>query len=143
MKCKDICLVSIKQKYPHARIILGGDFNCPGIDWEHGTLTESYILCHFRQKLITLAHDTQISQLVTFPTRAHNTLDLLFTTHPDSVLSCHPAPGLSDHDAVLATIQIPYHIRRNLPEQSTFTNWQIGTQSEKNYATFLIPILVH
>ena len=31
-------LVSIKQKYPHARIILGGDFNCPGIDWEHGTL---------------------------------------------------------------------------------------------------------
>ena len=42
-------LVSIKQKYPHARIILGGDFNCPGIDWEHGTLTESFISCHFHQ----------------------------------------------------------------------------------------------
>ena len=39
-----------------------------------------------------------MSQLVTFPTRAHNTLDLLFTNHPDSVLPCHPVPGLSDHD---------------------------------------------
>ena len=37
--------------------------------------------------------------------------------------------------------KFPIIFRRNLPEQSTFTNWQIGTQSEKNYATFLIPIL--
>ena len=47
-----------------------------------------------------------MSQLVKFPIRAQNTLDLLFTTHPDSFLSCCPASGLSDHDAELATIQL-------------------------------------
>ena len=26
------CVVKIKQRYPSAQIILGGDFNCPGID---------------------------------------------------------------------------------------------------------------
>ena len=63
-------LVYIKLKYPRAQVILGGDFNCPGIDWHHGTLTESYISHHFRQELLSLSHDTQMSQLVTFPKRA-------------------------------------------------------------------------
>ena len=88
---------AIKQKYPHIRVILGGDFNCPGIDWEHGTLTDSYMPCHFHEKLMK---DTQMSQLVTFPTRGNDTLDLCFTTHPDFVLSCEPVPGFSDHDAL-------------------------------------------
>ena len=92
---------AIKQKHPCIRVILGGDFNCPGIDWEHGTLTESCVPYHFREILIALAEDTQMSQLVTFPTRGNNTLDLCFTTHPDSVLSCEPVSGFSDHDAVI------------------------------------------
>ena len=32
-------------------------------------------------------------------------LDLCFTTHPDTVITCEPAPGLSDHDAVLISFQ--------------------------------------
>ncbi|XP_065886047.1 uncharacterized protein [Dysidea avara] len=106
---------AIKQKYPRIRVILGGDFNCPGIDWEHGTLTESYVPCHFREKLITLAEDTQMSQLVTFPTRRNNTLDLCFTTHPDSVLSCEPIPGFSDHDAVILSVQTPTRMIKQHP----------------------------
>ena len=106
---------AIKQKYPRIRVILGGDFNCPGIDWEHGTLTESYVPCHFREKLITVAEDTQMSQLVTFPTRRNNTLDLCFTTHPDSVLSCEPVPGFSDHDAVILSIQTPTRMIKQHP----------------------------
>jgi len=76
-------LMYIKQKYPHAHI---RDFNSPGTDWEHGTLTESYISCQSNQKLITLSHDSHMSQLVTFSTRAQNTLDLLFTSHPDIIM---------------------------------------------------------
>ena len=56
-----------------------------------------------------------MSQPVTFPTRVQNTLDLLFTTHPDSFLSCYPVPGLSDHDAVLATLQIPNPMIKKAP----------------------------
>lgn len=57
-----------------------------------------------------------MSHLVTFPTRAQITLDLLFTTHPDSFLSCYPAPGLSDYDAVLATFQIPNPMIKKAPQ---------------------------
>ena len=39
-------------------------------------------------------------QIVTFPTRAQNILDLCFVSHPDK-----PVSGLSDHDAVLITFQ--------------------------------------
>ena len=76
-------VLSIKEKFPCAQIILGGDFNSPGIDWEHGTLIDSYAPCYPREKLISLSQDTQMFQMVNFPTRAHNILDLCFTTHPD------------------------------------------------------------
>jgi len=94
----------IKHKHPHTQIVLGVDFNCPGIDWENNTLTDSYVSCEFREKLIDFSHNNQLSQLVTFPTRVQNTLDLCFTTHPNIVTSCEPLPGLSDHDAVLVSI---------------------------------------
>jgi len=79
-------IATMKQMFPHVQIILGGDFNCPGIDWEHGTLTDSYMPCYFREKLISLSQDTQLFQMVTFPTRAQNILDLCFTTHPDTMI---------------------------------------------------------
>ena len=106
---------TIKQKYPHTQIILGGDFNCPGIDWENSTLINSYVSCHFREKLIDLSHNYQLSQLVTFPIRAQNVLDLCFTTNPNSVISCEPLPGLSDHDAVLVSIKIPKRVIKQHP----------------------------
>ena len=81
---------TIKQKYSHTQIILGGDSNCPGIYWENSTLINSYVSCHFHEKLIDLSHNYQLSQLVTFPTRAQNVLDLCFTTNPNSVISCEP-----------------------------------------------------
>jgi len=31
-------LDDIKEKYPHSKIIIAGDFNRPGIDWEHDLL---------------------------------------------------------------------------------------------------------
>ena len=31
-------LDDIKERYPHSKIIIAGDFNCPGTDWEHGLL---------------------------------------------------------------------------------------------------------
>ena len=109
------CFVEIKQRYPSAQIILGGDLNCPGIDWEHGTLTDSYVPQHYRDKLITLIQDTQMSQLVTFPTRGNNILDLCFCTHPDSVLSCEPIPGFNDHDAITLSIQTTRQVMKQHP----------------------------
>ena len=91
----------IKLQFPSTYIILGGDFNCPGIDWHTETLTDSYISTLLRETLIEIVDDYQLQQVVTFPTRGNNLLDLCFTSHPDLVQSCLPSPGLCDHDIVL------------------------------------------
>ena len=110
-------IATMKQMFPHVQIILGGDFNCPGIDWEHGTLTDMYVPCYFQENLISLSQDTQLFQMVTFPTRVQNILDLCFTTHPDTVLTCESAPGLSDHVAVLIKIQTPVCVVKQCPRR--------------------------
>jgi len=94
----------IKSHYPSSRIILGGDFNCPGIDWSSSCLTESYVSTVMRERLIRLSNDFQIQQLITFATRGANVLDLCFTTHPDLIRNCTPLPGLSDHETVLVEL---------------------------------------
>ena len=91
----------IKLQFPSTNITLSGDFNCLGIDWHTETLTDSYVSTLLRETLIEIVDDYQLQQVVTFPTRGNNLLDLCLTSHPDLVQSCLPFPGLCDHDIVL------------------------------------------
>ena len=75
-----------------------------------------YVPHHYCEKLITLAQDTQMSQLVTFPTKGNNILYLCICTHPDSVLSCEPIPGFSDHDAIILSIQTTRPVIKQHPQ---------------------------
>ena len=94
-------IADVKVKYPNSIFFLGGDFNCPGIDWQSGTLTDLYLPCCFREKLISLSQEAQLEQIVFFPLRGPNMLDLCFTSHPSIVSECYSVPGLSDHDSVI------------------------------------------
>jgi len=56
--------------FPDTVLILGGEFNSPGIDWSSGCLTESYLTASFRESLLLLFQDFQLEQIyiVTEPT---------------------------------------------------------------------------
>ena len=122
-------LDDIKERYPHSKIIIAGDFNCPGIDWEHGlSLTDTYTSRILREKLLSVSQDFQLSQIVTFPTRGMNTLDLCFTSHPNIILNCDSIPGFSDHDAILATLSISYYQPKQEPRKIPLyrkANWDL------------------
>ena len=62
--------------------------------------SDKYLLNH---RLIDLAEDLSLDQMVNFNTRKDNTLDLFFTSHPSLVekLKSLPPLGKSDHDIVL------------------------------------------
>jgi len=107
-------IADVKQKFPHSQIILGGDFNCPGINWQNGTLLNLYVSCHFQEKLIPLSQNNCYFQVVTFPTREQ---DLCFTIHPDSVLKCKPAPGFSDHNTVIIKFQAYALFKKQIPRK--------------------------
>ena len=106
-------IADVKVKYPNSKIFLGGDFNCPGIDWQSGTLTDSYLLCYSREKLISLSQEAQLEQIVPFPTRGPNMLDLCFISHPSIVSECYSVPGLSDHDAVIVKFSTSLLIKQH------------------------------
>ena len=56
------------------------------------------------QEALDMMHDCSFAQIVNFPTRNDNILDLLFTNRPTLVQECYSTPGISDHEIIAATV---------------------------------------
>jgi hypothetical protein len=102
-------------------IIVGGDFNVPGLVW-----TDDTVDCkdNIQKTLMSTINDHHLTQLVTFPTRrdangTENTLDLLMTSHPSLISDVKPYAGMSDHCIVQACLttkaKIPQKPSRKIP----------------------------
>lgn len=55
-------------------------------------------------KFLDLIHDSNLEQIVSFPTRKDHVLDLFMTNRPSLVNRCEPLPGTVDHDIVYIDI---------------------------------------
>ncbi|MCS5551394.1 MAG: reverse transcriptase family protein, partial [Gammaproteobacteria bacterium] len=71
---------------------------------------------------INLFKDCSLEQIVNFPTRNTNTLDLFLTNKPALVNKCKPLPGLSDHDIVMTDNKIS--CKRHKPVKRTIYLWK-------------------
>ena len=58
------------------------------------------------EKFIEILNDHQLEQLVHFPTRERNTLDLIITSLPGQFLDIQSPDRLSDHDIVSGTLKV-------------------------------------
>ena len=56
--------------------------------------------------LIDIMNDHGLEQLVQFPTREQNTLDLLLTSLPGQFQDIHSPDKRSDHDSVAGTLEV-------------------------------------
>ena len=65
-----VTISEIKSTYPTAKVLLGGDFNSPGINWHHKVLLESYVPAFFQEKLLEVAEDFHFEELVTTPIKS-------------------------------------------------------------------------
>ena len=123
-----ISVSEIKQNFPTAKIILGGDFNAPGIDWSNRSLFESYTSIAFREKLIFITEEFQLEHIVSSLAHGSSILDLCFINHPDSVVSCEFYPGFSDHDIVLVNISSQLNYFKQPPRKINLfkkANWEV------------------
>ena len=69
-------------------------------------------------KLVELINDHELEQVVHFPTRGQNTLDLIITSLPGHFVDIHSPDWLSDHDIVSGTLKIVIPLSsRNLRER--------------------------
>ena len=100
---ESLCLLihDVVSKNPKSAIWIGGDLNLPNIDWAtNSVLSHDYPL-PFCNLVIDTFNSLGFVQLVTFPTRKNNTLDIFATNRPSLVENCFPIPGIGDHEAVL------------------------------------------
>ena len=128
-------LSSIQNQSTSPYIILGGDFNVPGLKWNEDFPSAENTV---QEKLLQTANDHLLSQMVPFTTRRHhngteNILDLLFTSHPSLLHSVRPHSGLSDHSAVLAAFNTRVRTSRKPPRNLPM--WKSVDENEfKNQA---------
>ena len=95
-----------------AYFLLGGDFNLPDIDWKAGAVNGHSLSRQVNDAYINMHSDLALDQVVSFPTRGSNILDLFFTSHPSIIDKCKglPALGKSDHDIVMIDLTLDtYH----------------------------------
>lgn len=105
---------TLKPKSKNSIFIIGGDFNLPDIDWKTLNISGSQYPQSTSKHFLDMIADSNLEQLVDFPTRKDKVLDLILTTHPSFKMRCKPMPsiGNSDHDIVLLDTSIQtYHPR--------------------------------
>ena len=110
----------------NAAVIMGGDFNLPGFNWEDNSLKPGTNHTKQHYCLIDILNDTGLTQIVKEPTRNGNILDLIITNLPNQVSRSKIIPGISDHDIVYTEFHIAPHKTklppRNIPIYKN-ANW--------------------
>ncbi|CAG2201148.1 unnamed protein product [Mytilus edulis] len=91
----------LKLKFKNSTFWLGGDFNLPDIKWPEQNISGSMYSKELNEAFIDMLNNLGIEQMVDFPTRKDNILDLFCTNQPALITKIKSIPGISDHDIVL------------------------------------------
>ena len=108
---------------PKTTLILGGDFNAWGIDWETGLVPDDSHNRLLKEKLIEVISEAGLQQMQREPTRGQNLLDLFCCNKPSLVKAC-----ISDHSIVLADCDLKANINKKPPRkvyQWSKADWQL------------------
>ena len=98
--------INIKEINP-PQFTFYGDFNFGEIVWpDRHNKCGSPMSRIEGQILVDIINDHGFDQLVHFPTRERNTLDLIITSLPNQFVDIHSPDCLSDHDIVSGTLKI-------------------------------------
>lgn len=77
------------------------------------------------EDFLTLVNDTSLREMISFPTRLSNTLDLFYTSNPILTKSVKPVAGISDYDIVQITSDARPCLNKQKPRTLHFpkSNW--------------------
>ena len=92
---------------PPPSVHILGDLNFCDIVWpDRLSKSGSPLSLSEGKKFIEILNDHHLEQLVHFPTREKNTLDLIITSLPSQFLDIHSPGRLNDHAIVSGTLKI-------------------------------------
>ncbi|MCG7874753.1 MAG: hypothetical protein JAY78_00305 [Candidatus Thiodiazotropha taylori] len=129
---EELCnkLRELQTKHPKAITWIGGDVNLPDIDWENHTIKGHNYPISMSQYFLNTVYDIGSDQVVRFPTRGENTLDVFLTNRPSLIEKCKAVPGVSDHDIVFIEASTRA-IRTKSPQRKIFLWKHVNTEDLK------------
>ena len=110
-------------------IWIGRDFNLPDIDREVKSINNYQYPNQLNERFIDLIDSCSMEQVVNFPTRKQNTLDLLITNRPSFINKCIPVPAFGDSDSAILSNLI-CHPQAIKPIKRKIHNWKRGNLGE-------------
>ena len=118
----------VNRNKPKTTLILGGDFNAGGIDWETGLVPDDSPNRLLKEKLIEVISEAGLQQMQREPTMGQNLLDLFCCNKPSLVKACISIPGISDYSVVLADCDLKATINKK-PSRKVYqwskADWQL------------------
>ena len=118
--CEEITnLNSTFKNCPHW---FGGDTNLPDINWSSNAIIGHQYPKQINESFLETFDHCGFEQVVSFPTRKNNTLDIVATNRPTFVNKYIPHPGLSDHDTAVL-LDIVCHPIRSKPSKRKIYMW--------------------
>ena len=116
-------LKAINTKFKTNSIWCGGDFNLPDIDWNMNIITGHQYPKILNETFLDMINDLHLEQLIDFPTRKGNYLDLVLTNNPSLVIDINDLPGLIDHTNI-PSLNILCHPHRLKQIPRTILLWR-------------------
>jgi len=89
------------KKHKNSPIWIGGDINLPDIEWESNAIKKHQYLYKINETFIQMMYDCHLDQIVNFPTRGKNILDILLTNNNSLIERIIDIPGISDHNSIV------------------------------------------
>ena len=129
-------LKTITLTNPNAIIWFAGDLNLPNINWNLNCLQCNNYPSTLCMKLLDTLSELSLSQIITFPTRQQNTLDIFITNRPTLVRSCVSIPRISDHKAVYILSNITAKVHKTIPRKIILWNRENFTLIEEIISDF-------
>ncbi|KAK3105404.1 hypothetical protein FSP39_024449 [Pinctada imbricata] len=91
---------------------IGGDANLPDINWNCDSIEGNNYSAPINQSFIDTISDICCQQIVDFPTRNNNILDIFLSNRPSLISKAVAIPGLRDHNIVLVDSSIRPQLHR-------------------------------
>ncbi|KAK3098073.1 hypothetical protein FSP39_015909 [Pinctada imbricata] len=125
--CDDITkIVRDNQK---STIWIAGDANLPDILWNTDTINGNRYPTEINESFLQMKNDTGLEQVITFPTRDNNMLEIFLTNKPGLINRCTPIPGISDHDTI-AYIEASVKAKYKRPTKRKIYLWKKANVEE-------------
>lgn len=126
-------LVHLQNKDPI--IVIGGDFNFPGINWDNYAHMPSKPYPASSRNFLDLLGDFSLEQLNRSPTRGDSILELLITNRPESVLNIGTDLGIGDHGKLVVSDFLLSHKACSSEKRTVLQFNKADWTGFKNYIT--------